>query len=149
MPPTPKRNKQLSLSPRKIKKKKVTITACQSKEPEGLTDLLNLSHDALDTSNECVDPDFDLETSVKSDSDYLAEMFCKEWLAKLLWEDRTALRLFLVFQIQSILKKKRIEAAELAGMMIRKSTNTMYVMLDTKFFENDGKISDHRQGHYQ
>ena len=72
-----------------------------------------------------MDPDFDLETSVKSDSDYLAETFCEEWLAKLLWEDRTALGLFLVFWIQSILKKKRTEAAELAGKMIGKSMNTM------------------------
>ena len=64
-----------------------------------------------------MDPEFDLETSMKSDSGYLAE-FCEEWLTQLLWEDRIALGLFLVFQLQSILKKKRTETAELAGMMI-------------------------------
>ena len=107
-----------------------------------------MSHDALNTSNKAVDPEFDLETSMKSDSGYLAEEFCEEWLTQLLWEDRTALGLFLVFQLQSILKKKRTEAAELAGMMIGKSTNTMLTWIQS-FFENEGTIKDHRQGHYQ
>ena len=95
-----------------------------------------------------MDPEFDLETSMKSDSGYLVEEFCEEWLTQLLWEDRIALGLFLVFQLQSILKKKRIEAAELAGMMIGKSTNTTLTWIQS-FFENEGKIKDHRQGHYQ
>ena len=128
MPPTPKHKKTMSLLLKKshaLKKRKVMIALLQTKEPQDLSDLLNLSHDALNTSNEAVDPEFDLETSIKSDSGYLAEKFCEEWLTQLLWEDRTALRLFLVFQLQSILKKKRTEAAELTGMMIGKLTNTM------------------------
>lgn len=151
MPPTPKHKKMMSLSLKKsraLKKRKAMIAARQSKEPQDLTNLLNLSHDALNTSNETVDPEFDLETSMKSDSGYLAEEFCEEWLTQLLWEDRTALGLFLVFQLQSILKKKRTEAAELAGMMIGKSTNTMLTWIQS-FFENEGTIKDHRQGHYQ
>jgi len=64
MPPTQKRKKNLSLQLKKAracKKRKTTVRARQQSDPEGLTDLLNLSHDALDTSNDCVDPDFDLE----------------------------------------------------------------------------------------
>ena len=83
MPPTPKHKKTMCLSLKKshtLKKRKATITADHSKEPQGLTDLLNLSHDALNTSNEAMDPDFDLETSMKSNSGYLAEEFCEEWL---------------------------------------------------------------------
>ena len=38
-------------------------------------------------------------------------------------------------------------AAELAGMMIRKLANTMLTWIQ-RFFENDGTISDYRQGHY-
>ena len=63
MPPTTKHKKTQSLSlkkARKTKKFKATITTWQEpREPEEIVDLLNLSHDALNTSNEGVDPDFD------------------------------------------------------------------------------------------
>ena len=97
MPPTTKRKKMLSLSlkkARRTKKFKATIAARQEREPEGLVDLMNLSHDALDTSNECVDPDFDPETSMKSDSTFMADKFCEEWITQLSWVDKTSLGLF-------------------------------------------------------
>ena len=85
MPRTTKRNKSLSLSlkrARRTKKYKATIAARQQgRKPEGLVDLMNLSHDALRPSS--VDPDFDLETSMKSDSSFLSDKFCEEWLAQL------------------------------------------------------------------
>ena len=63
MPPTTKCKKMLSLSlkkAQKIKKFKAIIATQQKpREPEEFVDLLNLSHDALNTSNEVVDPDFD------------------------------------------------------------------------------------------
>ena len=51
---------------------------------------MNLSHNALDTSNECMDLDFDPETSVKSDSSFKVDKFCEEWLMQLSWEDKTS-----------------------------------------------------------
>ena len=98
MPPTSKRKKTLSLSlkkARKTKKFKVTIATWQEpREPEELVDLLNLSHDALNTSNEGVDPDFDPEESIRSDNSFMIDKFCEEWLAQLSRLDRTSLGLF-------------------------------------------------------
>ena len=152
MPRTTKRNKSLSLSlkrARRTKKYKATIAARQQgREPEGLVDLMNLSHDALNTSNECVDPDFDLETSMKSDSSFLSDKFCEEWLAQLSWINKTSLGLFLAFQLTTLLSITKYRAAELAGILVGKSTNAIIEWQDS-FFENDGIITDHEQGHYQ
>ena len=151
MPPTTKRNKTLSLrlkKARRTKKFKATIAARQEREPEDLSDLLNLSHDALNTSNECVDPDFDPETSIKSDSSFMCDKFCDEWLAQLSWEDNTSLGLFLSFQLPSLLSVSKYRAAELAGILIGKSINAIISWQET-FFENDGAVIDHKQGHYQ
>ena len=41
-----------------------------------LSGLLSMSDDALDTKDENDDPSFDLDTSMKSDVDHLAENFC-------------------------------------------------------------------------
>ena len=64
MPPTTKHKKTLSLSLKKAlktKKFKATIpTRQEPRKPEEIVDLLNLSHDAFNTSNEGIDPDFDL-----------------------------------------------------------------------------------------
>ena len=87
--------KTLSLSlkkARKTKKFKATIATRQEpRKPEELVDLLNLSHDALNTSNEGVDPDFDPEESIRSDNSFMIDKFCKEWLAQLSRLDRTSL----------------------------------------------------------
>ena len=76
---------------------------------------------ALDTDDENVDPSFNLDCSMKSDSKHISESFRDDWVAQLEWEDRTSLGLFLCFQLTSLLVKHEPEAAELAGMMIRKS----------------------------
>ena len=80
MPPTTKRKKTLSLSlkkARKTKKFKVTIATWQEpREPEELVDLLKLSHDALNTSDEGVDPHFDPEESIRSDNSFMVDKFC-------------------------------------------------------------------------
>ena len=84
MPSTTKCKRTLSLSLKKAlktKKFKATITTRQEpREPEELVDLLNLSHDALNTSNEGVDPDFDPEESIRSDNSFMVNMFCEEIL---------------------------------------------------------------------
>ena len=86
MPPTTKCKKMPSLSPkkaRKTKKFKATIAARQEpREAEGLVvDLLNLLYDALNTSNEGIDPDFDPETSFRLNNNFMADKFCEEQLA--------------------------------------------------------------------
>ncbi len=151
MPPTTKRKKMLSLSlkkARRTKKFKATIADRQEREPQDLSDLLNLSHDALNTSNECVDPDFDPESSMKSDSSFTTDKFCEEWLEQLSWEDKTSLGLFLSFQLLSLLNVSKYRAAELAGILVGKSVNAIITWQDA-FFENGGTVVDHKQGHYQ
>lgn len=69
----------------------------QHGEPEGLADLLTQPEDALDTEDEEIDPIFDLDCSMKSDSGHIAESFCEEWVCQLEWEDRASLGLFLCF----------------------------------------------------
>ena len=97
MPPTTKSKKTLSLSIKKVwktKKLKATIATRQElREPEELVDWLNLSHDALNTSNEGFGLDFDPEESIRSDNSYMADKFCEEWLTQLSRLDRTLLGL--------------------------------------------------------
>ena len=81
------------------------------KEPETVGDLLNLSHDAIDTDN-VEDPSFELDTSLKSDTHHLLDTFC-EWVAQLSHEDRISLGIFLQYQLSAVLQKGEIESAEL------------------------------------
>jgi len=132
MPPAKKRKKILSLQLKKActsKKRKTKIGTRQQREPEGLTELLNLSHDALDTSNDCVDPEFDLESSMKSESDYIANKFCEEWLAQLSWEDVVSLGLFLSFQLPALLKTTK--TTEYAAILTGKSMNAVFSWQDS------------------
>ena len=84
-----------------------------------------MSHDALNTSNEGVDPDFDPETSIRSDNSFMANKFCEEWLAQLLRLDRISFSLFLSFQLTSLLNVSKYRAAELAGILVGKSNNAI------------------------
>lgn len=116
--------------------------------PTCLEDLTVMSGDALDTDDEKVDPTFDLDESMKSDSDHLVEIFCEEFVILPQHEVRVGLDLFLYFQLNSMLNKSETEAAELSGMMIGKSEKNMR---DWKnhFFKNEGEIPFGKQGHYQ
>ena len=49
----------------------------QREEHKELVDLLNLSVDALDTEDEDVDPSFDMDTSIKSDSGHMTIPFVR------------------------------------------------------------------------
>ena len=95
MPPITKRKRMLSLSLKKAWKIKATIATRQEpREPEELMDSLNLLHDALNISNEGIDPDFDPEESSRSDNSFMADKFCEEWLTQISRLDRTSLGLF-------------------------------------------------------
>ena len=47
--------------------------AKQSVEPSDMAELLSMSESVLDTDNEDVDPSFDLDASMKPDSDHMIE----------------------------------------------------------------------------
>lgn len=117
-------------------------------EAASLEDLAAMSDEALDTEDECVDPSFDLDESLKTDSGHLTETFCEEFVMHLAFEDRVGLGLFLYFQLTTLLDKGETDAAELAGMMVGKSDKTVREWRD-HFFENDGEIPGSKQGHYQ
>ena len=55
--------------------------------------------DTLDTEDENADPSFNLDTSMKSDVDHLAENFCEDLVSHLEQDDRVLLGLFLCFQL--------------------------------------------------
>lgn len=92
MPPKSKRKKQLEKcleKGRELKKSKLDDSAQgegsqQSEELYGavsdVEDLMGLSQEALNTDSESVDPSFNLDTSVKSDDEFLSESFCEEWV---------------------------------------------------------------------
>ena len=52
-------------------------------QPAYLEELLAMSDDALNTESEDVDPTFDLDESMKSDTSHLVESFCEEFVAHL------------------------------------------------------------------
>ena len=42
-----------------------------------------MSIDELDANNEDIDPSFDLDASMKSDSEHMTEQFCEDWISHL------------------------------------------------------------------
>ena len=48
-------------------------------EPSGLSQLLTMSDDALDTEDDKKDPTFDLDSSMKEDEDHMMDTSCEEW----------------------------------------------------------------------
>ena len=111
---------------------------------DDLSRLVTMSEDALDTEGEAVDPTFDLDSSMKSDTDHIAERFCEEWVLQIDRDDRVALGLFLCFQMARHLEIKEARAAELAGLMIGKSDKTICEW-KKQFYDNDGVIPESQQ----
>lgn len=62
-----------------------------------------ISEDALDTVDEDLDPNFDMDVSIKCDSEHTTDNFSKNWVTHLDQEDRTPLGVFLYFQLKYIL----------------------------------------------
>jgi len=61
----------------------VEMHSIQEPEAETMQELLDLSQEAANTDNEELDPSFDLDTSVKSDTPHQIEAFCEEWVSQL------------------------------------------------------------------
>ena len=116
-------------------------------QEDNLSRLVMMSEDALDTEDEAVDPTFDLDSSMKSDTDHIAETICEEWVSQLDRDDRVALGLFLCSQMTRHLEIKETRAAELAGLMIGKSDKTIHEW-KKQFYDNDGVIPETQQGKY-
>ena len=117
-------------------------------QKDELARLVSMSEDALDTEDEAVDPTFDLDSSMKSDTDHMVESFCENWVLHLERDDRVSLGLFLSFQLVRQLNLGETQAAELAGLMIDKSDRTLREWR-SQFFENGGEIPEGKQGKYQ
>ena len=161
MPPKKKRQKQLEQSLEKAREVKRSRTVGEGTsgsadtevqsgaEPResDLSGLLSMSDDALDTEDENADPSFDLDASMKSDVDHLAENFCEDWVSHLERDDRVSLGLFLCFQLTKHLDLGDTKAAELAGMMIGRSDKAVREW--RKQFLEDGEIPECKQGKYQ
>ena len=70
--------------------------------PKGLVGLFVLSGDALDTEDKDIDPLFDSDSSLKSDSDHIIDNVCEEQVNHL---NRVLLGLFFYFQLTTVLGK--------------------------------------------
>ena len=95
--------------------------AVEDQEVSGLSELLEMSEEALDTDDECKDPIVDLDESMKRDLDHQIDEFCENWVLELDRDDQVSLGLFLAFQLKKVLAVGETRAAELAGMMIGRS----------------------------
>ena len=93
MPPKSKRERHVAKSlelAREAKRTRVESEegcgACAVEVTDKLEDLVE-SADALDTDDEEKDPTFELESSMVSDNDFMAETFCEDWVSHLGKED--------------------------------------------------------------
>ena len=115
---------------------------CINKDKK-LDKLLSTTH-ALDNDNKEADPSSVLESSMISDTDYIAETFCEDWVSHLSRDDCVSFSLFLCFQLTIHSGFAETKTAELAGMMVGKCDKT--VRKWKMFFENDGVIPESEQG---
>ena len=113
----------------------------------GVADLLSPT-DAPDDDDETVDPTFDMDASVSSDTDHQRESFCENWMLQLDRDDRMSLGIFLVHNLKTHMGKGETEAAELAGMMAGRSERTIHDW-ESRFVANGFILPDSKQGQYQ
>lgn len=158
MPPKSKRKKQ-SLEALAIAREKLArISSDAEAGPSTSVSLATSDEDYYtlllsptllpDEDDEEADPSFDLDASMRSETDHQLESFCENWVLQLDRDDCMSLGIFLAFQLNKHLGQGETEAAELAGLMIGKSDQT--VRQWTKdFMENDCQIPNSQQGHYQ
>ena len=154
MPPKSKRQRHVAYSlelAREAKRTRVeSEEGCGARTVEVTDKLEDLveSADALDSDDEEKDPTFELESSMVSDNDFMAETFCEDWVSHLGKEDCVSLGVFLCFQLAKHLALGETKAAELAGVMIGKSDKTIRKWRK-EFFENNGMITETQQGRYE
>ena len=123
------------------------MEAINSEYVEDIVDLVKMSDDALDTEDEAVDPSFDLNSSILSDSDYLVENFCENWVLHLDNDDKVSVALFSYFQLSKH-DVGETQAAEMAGLMVGKSGRAIREW-KSYFFAHDDSIPGSKQGKYE
>ena len=74
-------------------------------EPDNMENLLNLSQEAANTDDEGQDPSFNLDSSLKSDTQHQIETICEEWVVQLSKDDRYSLGIFLEYHLNVTLRK--------------------------------------------
>ena len=125
------------------------VRTLHPREDEASGSLYELSRqqeDAQESESEVDDPTFDLDASIKSNGEHMAESFCEEWVAH--FKNKASLGLFMTFQLQSHLGMGKTEPAELAGIMVGRSERTIREWV-AKFNDSGGGVPESRQGHYQ
>ena len=120
-----------------------------SVEPSDMAEFLSMPESALDTDNEDIDPSFDLDASMKSDSDHMIESFCEDWISHLDRDDIVSLSLFLSFQLANFLGLGETEAAELASSFMMNRSEKTIREWRVHLFQNEGHIQESTQGKYQ
>ena len=113
-----------------------------------LSGLLQLSSNALNTDNEQIDPSFHLDLSIKLDTEYVTNKFCDSWVLQLDTEDSMNFGPFLCFQLKKVLFVGSMKATECAALMTGRNEQTMCEWR-LKFFQNDRKVVESKQGRYQ
>ena len=83
----------------------------------------------------------------KFDQGHAIESFREDWVTSLSWEDHASLGLFISFQLTKVLQKGETDAAELAGMIIGKSEQTIRKWRAHFLETND--LPKSNLGHYQ
>ena len=79
-----------------------------------------------------------------SDTDFMTESFCENWVLQLDRDDKVSLALFLSFQLAKHFDCGETKAAEVAGVMVGRSDKPVREW--SYFFDNDGSIPDSAQG---
>ena len=138
MPPTTKRKVQIQNNLEKARETKTTCGCSESLSQEALievrseldepslTKLASMTEEALNTDDEEVDPSFDLDSSMKSETGHVIDQFCDEWVCQLDTDDRVSLGIFLSFQLPKLLDVGQTKAAELASIMVGKSDRIIH-----------------------
>ena len=121
-------------------------TRTAAEQVDNLDTLVTMSGEALYTDDEEVDPSFDLDLSIMSDTDYTDETFCEEWVSHLGRDDLVLRSFFLCFQLSRHLGVGETKAAELTAL-IGKSDKIVREWRKS-FYEHDGEIQETSQGRY-
>ena len=88
MPPKTKRKRKgavnLDRARKKMKRLRDHLVLVQPREkpriePQTMIDLLNTSPETTNTEDEDIDPSFELNSSIKSDTSHRLETFSEEW----------------------------------------------------------------------
>ena len=82
------------------------------------------------------------------DEKEMVNKFCNEWVESLDQDNRVSLGLFIHFQLMQYFSFTMMNAAKYAGLLVDRSERTIREWRKA-FFDNNGEISESKQGRYQ